>query len=213
MPRVLNRPFLGFPLYAWGIGVLVFGGVFFFIMRSRAKGTGQPKAATTVQPTVPVPYPIGNGFSPPPPTPIVPVNPPSPGGPPFSNGGPSVFSQWVPTLNQERVFTVTPEGEIRETWTDFLGGGQSRTQSGRFGSGLTPGSAVSGYTVGDNQIVMVEAPGGAITRYWWDAQSQNWYKGGYSGVGQFQAFTVDANQPVVTPTQQIASNFGQTINA
>ena len=92
--------------------------------------------------------------------------------------------------NTEELYTVDPQGQLREQWTDFNFAGHTSSQhSGILASGLTPGSAVSAYLVGQNRQVLVESPAGQITRYWYDATGRQWYQGGYQGLGTPQPFT------------------------
>jgi len=62
MPSVLSRPFLGFPVYAWLIGLGVTGIAVIYFLRNKGGSTASPQTATTVgsAPAPPIPYPTAS---------------------------------------------------------------------------------------------------------------------------------------------------------
>lgn len=59
MPQFLTKTFLGFPAYAWLIGLGVTGVAVIYFLRSKGGSSNSPQTATTVgsAPPPPIPYP------------------------------------------------------------------------------------------------------------------------------------------------------------
>ena len=190
----LRRNVGPFPLYAWLAGAGVFVVAFVFLMRGRGAPSQAKQPSGSIQPTVPVPYPIGGG-----------------------DGGTSPFPDKRP------VPPIGPGGS-------FPGSSPipSGPPSSAPGVGAVPGSDFGWYH-GD---VGPSIPGQRLEWRW-----TNWFISAHrqdlpwlsSEPAQFSGYEFFQNvpgigpappyswewryAPIQTPTQTIAPNFAQTVNA